>query len=69
MRDDFSEDVKRIPAFRVSTTCSNPDCQADTAGPQEDPSKAVNLGVAAHITSASAGDPRFDASPFEHGRL
>jgi hypothetical protein len=60
MRDDFSEDVKRILAFRVSTTCSNPDCQADTAGPQEDPSKAVNLGVAAHITSASAGGPRFD---------
>jgi hypothetical protein len=60
MRDDFSEDVKRILAFRVSTACSNPDCRADTAGPQEDPSKAVNLGVAAHITSASSGGPRFD---------
>jgi hypothetical protein len=62
MRYDFPEDVKRILAFRVSTTCSNPECQADTAGPQEDPSKAVNLGVAAHITSASAGGPRFDTN-------
>jgi hypothetical protein len=62
MRDDFSADVKQVLAFRVSTTCSSPDCQADTAGPQEDPSKAVNVGVAAHITSASAGGPRFDAS-------
>ena len=62
MRDDFSESVKQILAFRVSTTCSNPECLADTAGPQEDPSKAVNLGVAAHITSASAGGPRFNAN-------
>jgi hypothetical protein len=60
MRDDFPEEVKRILAFRVSTTCSNPSCQADTSGPQEDTAKAVNLGVAAHITSASAGGPRYD---------
>jgi hypothetical protein len=60
MRDDFSPEVKRILAFRVSTTCSNPDCQADTAGPQEDPSKAVNVGVASHITAASIGGPRYD---------
>jgi hypothetical protein len=58
MRDDFLEDVKRNLAFRVSTTCSNPDCRADTAGPQEDPNKAVNVGVAAHITSAAPGGPR-----------
>jgi hypothetical protein len=60
MRDDFSADVRRNLVFRVSTTCSNPDCMADTAGPQEDPSKAVNLGVAAHITAASSDGPRFD---------
>jgi hypothetical protein len=33
---------------------------ADTAGPQSDPSSSINIGVAAHITSASAGGPRFD---------
>jgi hypothetical protein len=60
MRDDFPADVKRTLAFRVSATCSNPDCQADTAGPQEDPSRAVNVGVAAHITGASADGPRYD---------
>lgn len=60
MRDDFTEDVKRTLAFRVSMTCSNPYCQADTSGPQEDPAKAVNVGVAAHITSASSGGPRFN---------
>jgi hypothetical protein len=60
MRDDFPADVKQVLAFRVSTTCSNPQCLADTAGPQEDPSKAVNVGVAAHITSAAEGGPRFN---------
>jgi len=60
MRDDFPEDVKRILAFRVSTTCSNPTCCADTSGPQEDPTRAVNVGVAAHITSAAPGGPRYN---------
>jgi len=32
------------------------------ATPQEDPTKAVNIGVAAHITAASPGGPRFDPS-------
>lgn len=62
MRDDFSEDVKRTLAARVNYLCSNPDCQAPTSGPQDDPAKAVNLGVAAHITAASEGGPRFNSS-------
>jgi len=62
MRDDFPEDVKRVLSFRVSTACSNPLCQADTSGPQEDPDKAVNLEVAAHITSASPGGARYNPS-------
>jgi len=60
MRDDFAEEVKRILANRVSNDCSNPDCHAPTSGPQLDSTKALNIGVAAHITSASAGGPRFD---------
>lgn len=60
MSDDFSEAVKRVLAHRVGNHCSNPDCRASTSGPQDDPTKAVNLGVAAHITAASAGGPRYD---------
>src|ERR1700757_3032869 len=39
--------------------CSNPECRAHTTGPQTDPLKIVNVGVAAHITAASPGGPRF----------
>ena len=60
MRDDFPEQVKRAVAQRVGHKCSNPECQAYTSGPQVDPSKALNLGVAAHITAASEGGPRYD---------
>jgi hypothetical protein len=61
MSDDFSEPVKRALASRVGNLCSNPNCRALTSGPQDDPAKAVNLGVAAHITAASSGGPRYDA--------
>lgn len=59
MRDDFPEDVKRILSSRVNSLCSNPDCRAQTSGPQDDSTKAINLGVAAHITAASEGGPRY----------
>lgn len=62
MRDDFSEDVKRVIANRANLICSNPDCGSTTGGPQDDPSKALNIGVAAHITAASPGGPRYDAT-------
>jgi hypothetical protein len=60
MSDDFSEAVKRALSLRVGNLCSNPDCRALTSGPQEDPAKALNIGVAAHITAASPGGPRYD---------
>jgi hypothetical protein len=60
MGDDFSEPVKRVLASRVGNLCSNPDCRALTSGPQTDVSKAINLGVAAHLTAASPGGPRYD---------
>lgn len=62
MRDDFSEEVKRTLANRVSNDCSNPDCQSPTSGPQLDSTKALNIGVAAHITAASQGGPRYNPS-------
>ena len=61
-RDDFSEPVKRALAARVGNLCSNPDCRALTSGPHEDAARAVNLGVAAHITAAAPGGPRYDAT-------
>jgi len=60
-RDDFSPEAKRALAARVGLLCSNPDCRAPTSGPQSDPAKAVNIGVAAHITAASPGGARYDA--------
>lgn len=61
MRDaDFHEVVKGTLAQRVGYHCSNPDCRALTSGPQVDPSKSLNIGVAAHISAASSGGPRYD---------
>jgi hypothetical protein len=60
LRDDFSEETKRILATRASFRCSRPDCRAPTIGPGETQRGSVNVGVAAHITAASSGGPRFD---------
>lgn len=62
MRDDFPIATKEILAKRVGLRCSNPGCRQPTSGPHEDSSKALNVGVAAHITAASEGGPRFDPS-------
>src|SRR5262249_52736624 len=61
-RDDFPPRVKTAIAARVAYRCSRPDCRAQTTGPQDDPHKSVSVGVAAHITAASMGGPRYDAS-------
>ena len=47
-------------AQRVGYLCSNPRCQRQTSGPQSDPSGAINIGVAAHITAAAEGGPRYN---------
>ena len=60
MRDDFTEEVKRTLAARVGNHCSNPGCRALTSGPQVDPGKALNVGVAAHITAAAPAGPRYN---------
>lgn len=59
MRDDFPAAVRDVLAKRVCFHCSNPDCKTPTSGPQEDPAKVVNVGVAAHITAASPDGPRY----------
>lgn len=40
--------------------CSNPGCRLPTSGPKDEPTRVVNVGVAAHITAASPGGPRYD---------
>ncbi len=62
MRDDFPPRVKDVLAKRVGFRCSNPNCRQLTSGPQIDSSKAINVGVAAHITAASSQGPRYDPS-------
>lgn len=71
MRDDFTAAVKTTLAKRAAYLCSNPACRAVTSGPGSAPDTTVNLGVAAHITAASPGGPRYDASltPPKRGAL
>ncbi|ASV30391.1 hypothetical protein [Maribacter cobaltidurans] len=59
MRDDFSKLTKEILAKRVSYKCSNPSCKKMTIGSHSKYNKVINLGVAAHITAAAEGGPRF----------
>lgn len=61
-RDDFSANTKEILAKRVGYRCSNPNCRRVTIGPKEGDESAMNLGIAAHITAAASGGPRYDAS-------
>lgn len=67
MRDDFTQATVMRLAKRVGFKCSNPECRKPTSGPGAD-GGAVNLGVAAHITAASPGGPRYDAHKMEEGR-
>jgi hypothetical protein len=59
-RDEFDSTTKQLLADRVGNQCANPNCRKPTSGPQLDPLKALNIGVAAHITAASAEGPRYD---------
>jgi hypothetical protein len=59
-RDDFKALTKRHLAERVGMRCSNPNCRCLTIGPGLVEEKSVSIGVAAHITAASKGGPRFD---------
>lgn len=62
MRDEFAQPVKDLLARRVGMVCSNPRCKKPTSGPNQADSKATNTGVAAHITAASPGGPRYDSA-------
>lgn len=71
MRDDFTTKTKEILAKRVTYKCSNPHCRKPTIGPNLDPNKTVLIGVAAHISAASVGGPRYnqDLTPVERSAI
>lgn len=62
MRDDFPKAVVETLAKRVGNRCSNPGCRKLTSGPHTEDEKSLNVGVAAHVTAASTGGPRYDPS-------
>lgn len=60
MRHNFSTPTKDLLAKRVGFVCCNPECRRPTSGPQVSEDGAVNTGVAAHISAAAQGGPRYD---------
>lgn len=60
MRDDFDQRTKDVLFKRARARCSNPMCRRETIEAHSEEDKAVNTGVAAHITAASPGGPRYD---------
>ncbi len=61
-RDDFTAKTKSILAKRVGYNCSNPHCRKNTTGPHTSETKATTIGIAAHISGAASGGPRYDES-------
>lgn len=60
-RDEFSAAIRSALALRAGYRCSL--CNCATVGPSDvAPTKASNIGTAAHICAAAAGGPRYDAA-------
>lgn len=62
LRDNFPPHIVVVLRDRVNGICSNPSCGCVTTGPNAEPAKATRIGVAAHISAAAAGGPRYDAT-------
>ena len=68
-RDDFHPHVINGLRMRAAFICSNPDCRCHTIAPSEDNElDCLYIGIAAHITAASEGGPRYDPSPTSEQR-
>lgn len=69
--DRFKQSTVATLARRAANRCSNPDCNAITSGPSDDPIGSVNVGEAAHIFGANPGSARFseDMSPAERSAI
>ncbi len=62
VRDDFTKSTIETIAKRAGYLCSNPECRILTVGAASGHEGFVNVGVAAHITAASPGGPRYGPS-------
>ena len=60
VRDDFTKRTIDTLAKRAGYVCSNPGCRCLTVGAARGNEGFVIVGVAAHITAASSGGPRYD---------
>lgn len=62
MRDEFPKQIADALAKRAAFICSNPECRTLTLAPSEDnASKFLYIGKAAHISAASEGGPRYNS--------
>ncbi|WP_157377372.1 hypothetical protein [Burkholderia ubonensis] len=60
-RDEFSESTKDLIAKRSGYICAYPGCRRMTVAVSEDRKSGLTMtGVAAHITAAADGGPRYD---------
>ena len=60
-RDEFSPRTKELIGKQAGYLCAFPGCRRLTVGPSDDRVSGVTMvGVAAHITAASVGGPRYD---------
>ena len=68
MRDNFQKSIIETLAKRAGQRCSNPYCKIPTVGPDSNPEKFINIGVAAHVTAASSGGKRYNPCLTEEQR-
>lgn len=62
-RDEFSADTRRLLGEQAAFRCSKPDCRRLTVGASPTSDRvAVRIGIAAHITAAAKGGPRYRAA-------
>ena len=59
-RDNFKTTTKEVLPKRVGYLCSNPNCRKSTIGANNNKNKSTSIGVAAHISAASSGGPRYN---------
>lgn len=62
VRDEFNKATRERLAQSAGYRCSKPDCGVVTRGADANAQGTIDLGVAAHITAAAPGGPRYDAS-------
>ena len=59
MSSEFSKSTIDTLARRAGLLCSNIECRTLTAGPAEQPNRAITIGEAAHIFGSKKGSARY----------